>query len=57
MNNLTRSIILAAALLSGASAAMAAPIVPDQSDQYGGYSPDSTAGQRAFWENQARKGD
>jgi hypothetical protein len=54
MNRLSRSILLAAALVSGASAAMAAP-VPDQSDEYGGYHPNSTQGQRAFWENQSRK--
>lgn len=54
MNTLTRSIVLAAALLSGASAAMAAPSVPDQSDKYGGHHPNSTQGQRAFWDNQTR---
>ena len=58
MNNLIRSILLAAALLTGASAAMAAPqSVPDQSDQYGGYHPNSPEGQRAFWENQQRQAE
>jgi hypothetical protein len=58
MNNVTRSILLAAALLTGASATMAAPqMVPDKSDQYGGYSHNSTQGQRQFWENQQNNGD
>jgi hypothetical protein len=54
MNKATRAILLAAALLSGASAAIAQSRVPDQSDQYGGYHPNSVEGQRAFWENQTR---
>jgi hypothetical protein len=58
MNKSIRSIMLAAALVTGASAAIAAPRVPDQSDQYGGYHPNSTEGQRAFWANQtANDGD
>jgi hypothetical protein len=54
MNRSIRSILLAAALVTGASAAMADTRIPDQSDQYGGYHPNSTQGQRAFWENQTR---
>ena len=53
MTNITRSIFLAAALLAGGSA-MAQQRVPDQSDQYGGYAPNSQEGQRAFWDNQSR---
>jgi len=57
MNKITRSILLAAAVATGASAAMAAPQkIPDNSDQYGGYSPNSPQGQRAFWEHQQNKG-
>jgi hypothetical protein len=54
MKTLTRAILVALALLAGASAAMANPMVRDQSDQYGGYHPNSLAGERAFWENQSR---
>jgi hypothetical protein len=56
MNKATRAVLFAAVLLSGVSAAMAASWVPDRSDQYGGYHPNSTQGQRAFWDNQASRG-
>jgi hypothetical protein len=59
MSTLVRSLILAAAVFTSASAAMAAPhySIPDQSDKYGGYAPNSQEGQRAFWDNQARRGN
>ena len=58
MSTFLRSLVLAAAVLTSASAAMARPaFVPDQSDQYGGYAPNSQQGQRAFWDYQARRGD
>jgi len=57
MNKITRSILLAAALAAGASAAIAAPQkIPDKSDQYGGYSPNSQQGQREFWNQQQNRG-
>jgi hypothetical protein len=57
MNKITRSILLAAALATGASAAMAqSQRIPDKSDQYGGYGPNSQQGQREFWEQQQNKG-
>jgi hypothetical protein len=57
MNKITRSILLAAALATGASAAIAQQQkVPDKSDQYGGYSHNSTQGQREFWEQQQNRG-
>jgi len=49
MSKFIRSVLVVAALVTGASAAMA-ETVPDQSDQYGGYHPNSQEGQRAFWE-------
>jgi hypothetical protein len=56
MNKAIRAVLIVMAVLSGAPAAMAASWVPDRSDQYGGYHPNSAQGQRAFWENQASKG-
>ena len=57
MSTFLRSLVLAVAVLTSASAAMAAPsFVPDQSDRYGGYAPDSQQGQRAFWDYQTRRG-
>jgi hypothetical protein len=49
MSKFIRSVLVVAALVTGASAAMA-ETVPDQSGQYGGYHPNSQEGQRAFWE-------
>lgn len=55
MSKIIRAALVAAALLTGATAAMA-DTVPDQSDQYGGYDHNSQEGNRAFWEQQARHG-
>ena len=56
MSKFLRTVLVAGALLTGASAAMAeSEYVPDQNDQYGGYDPNSQEGNRAFWDNQARK--
>ena len=55
MSKLLCTSIIAVALLTSASAAMAndKPL-RDYSDQYGGYSPNSTEGQRAFWDEQSK---
>ena len=56
MSKLLGASVLALTLLTGAYSAMAAeqPQLRDYSDQYGGYSPDSTEGLRAFWDSQSR---
>jgi hypothetical protein len=57
MNKIARSILLAATVAAGASAAIAAPQkIPDKSDLYDGYRHNSQQGQRAFWEHQQNKG-
>jgi hypothetical protein len=56
MRTLIRSAVIVAALLATGSAAMAENMVPNQSDQYGGYAPNSSDGVRAFWDHQARRG-
>jgi hypothetical protein len=53
MSKFIRSVFVVAALATGASAAMA-ETVPDQSDQFGGYHPNSQEGQRAYWDQQSR---
>jgi hypothetical protein len=55
MSKFIRSALIVAALLTGTSAAMAQS-VPDRSDQYGGYHPNSQEGNKAFWEQQSRGG-
>jgi hypothetical protein len=68
MNKVIRSALIAAALLTGASAAIA-QTVPDESDQYSGYYPDEYNGyypddgysnsleaNRDFWDEQSRGG-
>lgn len=57
MSTLIRTSIVALALLTGASAAMAydEPFLNDNADQYGGHAPYSQEGARAFWDNQADK--
>jgi len=55
MSKFIRFVLVVASLLTGATAAMA-QTVPDQSDQYGGYHPNSQEGNRAFWDQQARHG-
>jgi hypothetical protein len=57
MSTLIRTSIVALALLTGASAAMAydEPVLNDNSDQYGGHEPYSQEGARAFWDNQSDK--
>jgi hypothetical protein len=70
MMKLIRSALIGAALLAAASSAMAqtvyspyhARIAPnpgwtDMSDPYGGYDPNSQAGNRAFWDYIARHGN
>ena len=53
MSKLLRTSIVALALLTGASTAMAAnEPVRDNSDQYGGFPPNSPEGVRAFWDQQ-----
>lgn len=56
MSNIIRAALVAAALLTGTAAAMA-DSVPDQSDQYGGYDHNSQEGNRAFWDQQTRRGN
>jgi hypothetical protein len=56
MSKIIRAALVAAALLTGATAAIA-DTVPDQSDQYGGYDHNSQEGTRAFWEQQTRHGN
>jgi hypothetical protein len=55
MSKFIRSVLVVASLVTGAAAAMA-QTVPDQSDQYGGYHPNSQEGNRAFWDQQSREG-
>ncbi|MGB0083826.1 MAG: hypothetical protein WBP94_00425 [Rhodomicrobiaceae bacterium] len=60
MSTFIRSALVAAALLTSASATMAASriySVPDLSDQFSGYTPNSPEGIKAFWEYEARNGD
>jgi hypothetical protein len=58
MSKFISSALLAVALLSGASQAMARPAsFTDMADRYGGHAPNSQQGQRAFWDYQARQGD
>jgi hypothetical protein len=54
MSKFLRSVLVVGALLTGVSAAMA-EYVPDQNDAFGGYDPNSQEGNKAFWDNQARK--
>lgn len=51
------SILVAFGVLSGAVQAVAQPKMAftDMSKPYGGHAPDSQEGERAFWEDQARK--
>ena len=60
MSTLIRSALIALVLVGGASAASARPVnglaLTDQSDAFGGFSPNSQEGARAFWDNQARRG-
>jgi hypothetical protein len=56
MSKIIRAALVAAALLTGATAAIA-DTVPDQSDPYGGYDHNSQEGNRAFWEQQTRHGN
>lgn len=56
MSTLIRTAFVAAALFASTSATMAAPyFVPDRSDEYHGYAPNSQEGNRAFWEEQSRR--
>jgi hypothetical protein len=68
MTKLTQPAIVAAVLLAGASSAIAHTSIqpstssetvyvptPDLSSPYGGYSPNSPEGQRAYWDYQSRK--
>jgi len=61
MSKFIRSMLVAAAVLSGPSAVLTGPsiaiaqAVPDQQDQYGGYDPNSQEGNKAFWDQQSRK--
>lgn len=58
MKNLTRVILVAAALVASGSAVMAASQkLPDWSKPYHGLNPNSTEGKRAFWEDQSQKSD
>jgi hypothetical protein len=54
MSKFIRSMLVAAAVLTGPAVAFA-ETVPDQSDQYGGYDPNSQEGNKAFWDQQSRK--
>jgi len=55
MMKLLRISILAVSVLGAASSAMAAnQQLRDYADEYGGYPPNSTEGQRAFWDTQSR---
>jgi hypothetical protein len=59
MTTLFRSAIVIVAILSSASATMAAPRssqLIDQSQPYGGFDPNSPDGNRAFWDYQSRRG-
>jgi hypothetical protein len=58
MSKIVQAAFVAAALLTGVSTANAASAihsVPDLSDEYGGYAPNSSEGVRAFWEYQTSK--
>jgi hypothetical protein len=58
MKKLITSVLLVAVLFGAASISSAAtrgPAVPDLSDPYGGYAPNSPEGMRAFWESQSSR--
>jgi hypothetical protein len=60
MTTLFRSAIVIVAILSSASATMAASRgsqLIDQSQPYGGFDPNSPEGTRAFWDYQSRRGN
>ena len=52
MSKLLRTSVVALALIAGASSAMALSNepVPDNTDEYGGYPPNSQEGTRQFWQ-------
>jgi hypothetical protein len=56
MTKIFHTALLAVALLAVASPSMARSSWTDMSQPYGGYSPNSQEGNRAFWDYQARHG-
>jgi hypothetical protein len=55
MTKIFYAFVLAAVLFAAASPSMARTWT-DLSDQYGGFSPNSQEGSRAFWDYQTRHG-
>jgi hypothetical protein len=60
MKKLITSVLLVGVLFGGASISSADTLeaaVPDRSDPYGGYAPNSPEGVRAFWDYQSSHGN